>query len=253
MSVNLDYLKCNLGKIQKIKYGDKIINLDTMPSYDISVKDNILNVDNIKIPLNVVDEMDLLKVKIYIPEFIGVYHCLEPIISEVITYKEALENFSKYEDDEFCIISRTSHTFEIGSNFNIDKAEKMFSEALDDIKNKYESIRLYFDIWGVIRKTTEEIAFLDIDKVEFIPNEFYIKRTESIKKIDRFLSERGLRRDYYQKTNICRINDKSCIVNILGETANVESYSSIPRPYRHYIGTSSGFKRNFLDKVFNFI
>lgn len=197
MCVSLDYLECNLEKIQKIKYGDKIINLDAMPSYDISVKDNILNVDNIKIPLNVIDKMDLLKVKIYIPELIGVYrHRGDPFISEVITYKEALENISKYEDNEFAIMSRTSQTFELGSNFNIDGVDRMFSGVLDDIKNKYESIRLYFSIWSVLGESTREIAFLDIDEVEFIPNEFYIKRTELIKKIDRFLSERGLIKDY---------------------------------------------------------
>lgn len=249
MRVNLDYLECNLDKIQRIKYGDKIINLDAMPSYDISVKDNILNVDNIKIPLNVVDKMDLLKVKIYIPEFIGIYHHGQTFIGEAITYKEALENISKYEDDEFCIMSNTNHTFEIGSDFNIDKAEKMLSEALDNIKNKYESIRLYYDIWSVLEEPTKEIAFLDIDKVEFIPNEFYIKGRELRNKIDGFLSESGLGRDYHQETNLCYINNKSCIVNILEETANVASYSEIP----YYIGTSSSFKRSILNKVFNFI
>lgn len=249
MCVNLDYLKDNLMKIQRIKYGDKIINLDAMPSYDISVKDNILNVDNIKIPLNVVDEMSLLKVKIYIPELIGVYHCGEPFIKEVITYKEALENFSKYENDEFCIISNTNHTFEIDSNFNIDKAEKMLSDALDNIKNKYKSIRLYFDIvCSVLGEPTREIAFLDIDEVEFIPNEFYKKRAVLRNRIDLFLSKSGLIMDHCKRRDRCYINNESCFVNILEETSN-----AFDRFYRYYISTSPSFKRSILDKVFNFI
>lgn len=248
MCVNLDYLKCNLEKIQRIKYGDKIINLDAMPSYDISVKDNILNVDNIKIPLNVVDEMSLLKVKIYIPELIGVYYCANPFIKEVITYKEALENFSKYENDEFCIISNTNHTFEIDSNFNIDKAEKMLSDALDNIKNKYESIRLYYDIWSVLEEPTREMAFLDIDEVEFIPNEFYKKRAVLRNRIYLFLLKSGLIMDRCKRRDRCYINNESCIVNILEETSNVFNSS-----YRYYISTPPGFKRNILDKVFNFI
>ena len=253
MCVNIDYLKCNLGKIQKIKYGDKIINLDAMPSYDISVKDNILNVDNIKIPLNIVDEMNLLKVKIYIPELIGVYYCEQPFINEVITYKEALERTFYCEYDRLAIMSHTSQTFNLGSSFNIDGVDRMFSGVLDDIKNKYEFIRLYFSIWSVLGESTREMAFLDIDEVEFIPNEFYIKRTELIKKIDRFLSERGLRRDYLDRTHMCYINNKSCIANILEDTTVGVLGFKIQDDTQSQAESAPYDKRNILDKVFNFI
>lgn len=253
MRVNLDYLECNLEKIQKIKYGDKIINLDAMPSYDISVKDNILNVDNIKIPLNVVDKMDLLKVRIYIPQLIGVYYNELPFIKEVITYKEALERTFDYKDDRLAIMSHTSQTFQLGSNFNIDGVDRMFSGVLDDIKNKYEFIRLYFSIWSVLGEPTREMAFLDIDEVEFIPNEFYIKRTELIKKIDKFLSERGLGRDYLDITHTCYINNKFCIADILGDTTAMNLGFKIQDDTQSQAESASYDKRSILDKVFNFI
>ena len=204
MKVSYEWFKDNLGKIERVKYKDRIINLSKMVDYNIKIENDNLIINDEEFPLNIVNKMDL-KVKIHIPSLIGIYTgYFTNTIRGVVTYKEAL-GMSFGKNDFLCIMSNVeeSESLEMNTNeanISKDELERMLNEWLNNIKSKYEFINLYFSTSPVSMNYGNEIDFLDIEKVDFIKKELINNLISLQKKIEEFLYSNGAKR--------CCFNDK---------------------------------------------
>lgn len=196
MKVSYEWFKDNLGKIERVKYKDRIINLSKMVDYNIKIENDNLIINDEEFPLNIVNKMDL-KVKIHIPSLIGIYTgYFTNTIRGVVTYKEAL-GMSFGKNDFLYIMSNVEESLEMNTNeanISKDELERMLNEWLNNIKSKYEFINLYFSTSPVSMNYGNEIDFLDIEKVDFIKKELINNLISLQKKIEEFLYSNGAKR-----------------------------------------------------------